>query len=522
MTDYRMRRRPLGGPLDLTQGLSVIGDALDGAAEAKRKKADAAEYARQNDLAEKRFTAQEARAAQTQADADVDRKAKIRSEIAAKVDAGDVAGARLLAATYGVPFDAGDGPPGPEGPPGPAPSASAPRPYGDTARILNPGQSGAPPPGFRKGPGEPPVERIPLPERSDAERMQALEEAKARGVEILPPDDSQRDGAYVYLGQGKGHAYRAPAGASAAPPPPAPAPPKQGGEFSGFTTMMGKRRPQLDGVQLGPNAEERAATKAEAEAKRLEAAGYPEEAALVRSQISGATAQAIRNRALQEDSQQHQEKMQGDRLTSSQKVAATRRRAAGTSTKADDDDVFDPDTGGKLFDAPTPQQAKELNENGRIMARVRAESQELKAEYAKLPTGLAASLKQGNPIGNFFLSEEEKTALQNVNRLKTSITGQMSQMKGMGAPSTTELTEVQKGIVRGRSQSQESYGQSADDAVKSLEKSWRSGLPAHGFKGDKPAATSPDRARYEQAIAKARAAGKMDLVKRLQAEMGGQ
>jgi hypothetical protein len=268
-------------------------------------------------------------------------------------------------------------------------------------------------------------------------------------------------------------------------------------------------KPSINGVEFDPAAERERGKEREANAQKerlmklLDDPTVPADlkrdialrAGLTGARATGAEGAQIMGRAGQEDGQTFQggqaDKFQ---LTAEQKMAeaAKRRRRAGAGavTKADDDDVFDPDTGAKMFDASTPAQAKELNENGRTMARVRAEMQELKAEYAKLPSGFWESVKQGNPIGNFFLTEEQKTALQNVNRLKTSITGQTSQMKGMGAPSTTELGEVQKGLVRGRSQSQDSYGQAADAAVKSLEGGWRRSLPAHGFKGGTPPAAT--------------------------------
>jgi hypothetical protein len=473
MTDWRMRNRP-GAPIDLSQGLASIGEALDSVAAAKRQKRKDAEYARQNDLVERGQRAKDLREQTNFELQDSDRKAKTATTVAQLLAEGREGEAAALAKTSQF-YD--------------------PRSGKTRGLQYDPGGQPMPP-----GPAD---NEEPLSAVASKFRLREPGAAPAGPAEELPTD---------YAGHMR---------------------------FMGVKPQAPQQltKPSIEGVQVDPAGERARAKEREATAQKerlmklLDDPSIPPDlkrSIALRAGLTGAQATNVEGAQItgaegREDAQAFTGGENEKNRANAVKVAGMRKRpGAGVSVKADDDDVFDPDTGAKLFDAPTPGQAKELNDNGRTMANVKGEFEQLKAAYAKLPTGVLESIKQGNPIGNFFLSEEEKTALQTVNRLKASITGQSSQMKGMGAPSTTELVEVQKGHVRGRGQSQESYEAAVAEAIKSLEGGWHRGLAAHGKKpGNGAPAASPDRARYEKAIAAAQAAGKTDLVKRLKAEMGG-
>lgn len=159
-------------------------------------------------------------------------------------------------------------------------------------------------------------------------------------------------------------------------------------------------------------------------------------------------------------------------------IARSPTGAGGANARmADDTAVFDAKTGAKLFDATTPAQAKELNDNGATMARVSADTlryRDLMKEIPKLrdPTGLTNT-------------DDLNSKIQQAENTKQRIIGQMTQMTGAGAPSGTEKTDFVKSLERSTAQSAESHFDALTKLADQFDNTYREALPAYGYKAGK-------------------------------------
>mgnify|MGYP006159740429 FL=1 len=187
-----------------------------------------------------------------------------------------------------------------------------------------------------------------------------------------------------------------------------------------------------------------------------------------------------------------------------------------------------------MFRATTPQQAKEVNTNGATIVKVTNDAREFAKIMRQLPKGAFL------PGSGLLLSEEQNALKQRADLLRNGMKGQLTQSTGAGAPTGQEGAAFEAALDRGNFQTPEEHATALEEAAQSIERKFYDSTRAFGNKGaegetlrvqaakrmglkdEVPGATKPkpDRAAYDKAIAKAKAAGRNDLVKRLEAEMG--
>ncbi len=148
---------------------------------------------------------------------------------------------------------------------------------------------------------------------------------------------------------------------------------------------------------------------------------------------------------------------------------------AGGAEKADDNLVFDPITAKPLFRATTTLQAKELNDNGAKMDRVRRDASSL-AE-------LATQVPRLSLVTGVSLDPAVQTKLKDMNRLKQGLVGQMTQMTGAGAPSGSEKKDFIDTVQAGKIEDPHAYAQSLKNFAGNVEQTWRSTTKSYGNQG---------------------------------------
>lgn len=231
----------------------------------------------------------------------------------------------------------------------------------------------------------------------------------------------------------------------------------------------------------------------------------------------------------------HRDRKFAEGYDKSVKFSSTNRSESGSggaAARADDTIAFDPKTGEPMFRTTTNQQAKEINSNGATIVKVTNDAREFAEIMRKLPKGAFL------PGAGVVLSEEQNILKQRADLLRNGMKGQLTQSTGAGAPTGQEGAAFEAALDRGNFQSPEEHAKALEEAAKSIERKFYDSTRAFGNKGaegetlraqaakrmgikeDSGGKPKPDRALYDKAIAKAKAAGRNDLVKKLEAELG--
>lgn len=262
----------------------------------------------------------------------------------------------------------------------------------------------------------------------------------------------------------------------------------------------------------------------------------------IRSQIDGAEGAHLRNVELQESKQDFTAK-QADKfqLTAEAQIqqkaadrAARKKRGAGgqrsdAKNKDDDLDILDRN-GNVVAVARTPQAAEALRTKRTTLAKTEAVATKLKEHLTTVgninPVWGALTGKSGEQaprdamIAAMIEARKEITGATN-EADEIRIKKQMDTAWRRGPEYAVKAVDVFMDNLRS------SYDEGATSAASRLKEGNKAisfGKPAAPVATPAAAAKpapSPDRARYEAAITKAKAAGNLELVKRLQAEMGG-
>jgi hypothetical protein len=164
------------------------------------------------------------------------------------------------------------------------------------------------------------------------------------------------------------------------------------------------------------------------------------------------------------------------------------------AARADDTAVFDPATGQKLFDATTPQQAKELNVNGGSLNGIRSDLAKYRELMAQLPKGYEA-VSLTDPKMQELAKQAEL--------LKQGMIGQYTNMTGAGAPSGSEKKDFEGAIARGNLDRVEAHANALDAAGEQMAQRWKAQLPAYGYKAASgPAAKGEPKAEAKTDLGK--------------------
>jgi hypothetical protein len=146
----------------------------------------------------------------------------------------------------------------------------------------------------------------------------------------------------------------------------------------------------------------------------------------------------------------------------------------GAARMADDTAVFDPATGEKRFDATTPTQAKELNDNGGKMARIRSDLEKYRTLMVEIP-------KFRDPTDT-FVSDDLKAKIKQAEQLKQNLIGQSTNMSGAGAPSGTEKADFVAALERGNRDTAAAHSKFLIAAGQQFADAYDATLPSYGYR----------------------------------------